>query len=228
MYGMSSIDLSGTVHGQPLKPFFLGFDRLSYNFDELLKIWASKKTNMNISKFYTSKKESFRQRLKTACDIATAMKYLHGKNIIHRDLKPTNIGFNSEGQLKLFDFGLATKLHPKDRLSNGRYKLDGGIGTCRYMAPEVAAYEAYNELADVYSFSIVLWEIVTLEKPYKNLNCKEWFQQVVVEGVRPDIDEYWPTKLQYLLKCCWSKEINERPSFDVIIDALEEIQHSCL
>ena len=59
MYGMSSIDLSGTVHGQPLKPFFLGFDRLSYNFEELLKILASKKTDMNILEFYTSKKESF-------------------------------------------------------------------------------------------------------------------------------------------------------------------------
>jgi len=137
------------------------------------------------------------------------MKYLHDKNIIHRDLKPANIGFNSEGELKLFDFGLATKLHSKDRLSNGRYKLDGGIGTCRYMAPEVATYEPYNELADVYSFSILLWEIDTLEKPYKNLDCKEWFQQVIVEGKRPVIDEYWPTKIQYLLKRCWSKEINE-------------------
>jgi len=144
---------------------------------------------------------------------------------MHRDLKPSNIGFDGEGNLKLFDFGFASKLHPKNHLSNGKYKLDGGIGTCRYMAPEVARYKPYNELADVYSFSILMWEILALEKPYKNLSCNEWFQQVVIEGKRPDIDGSWPTKLQYLLKCCWSKEINERPSFDIIIDALDEIQH---
>jgi len=118
------------------------------------------------------------------------MKYLHDNIIIHRDLKPTNIGFNSEGQLKLFVFGLTTKLHPKDHLSNGRYKLDRGIGTSRYMASKVRAYEAYNELANVYSFSILVWEIVTLVKPYKNLDCNESFQQVVVEGKGQVIDEY--------------------------------------
>jgi len=155
--------------------------------------------------------------------IATAMKYLHRKNIMHRDLKPANIGFDSQGKLKLFDFGYATKLLPKDRLPHHKYKLDGGIGTCRYMAPEVARFEPYNELADVYSCGILLWEILVLEKPYKDHCCKKWFQTVVVQGKRPDIKESWPTKLQYLLKCCWSEDINKRPCFDIIIDVLEEI-----
>jgi len=62
------------------------------------------------------------------------------------------------------------------------------------MAPKVGAYETYNQLADVYLFSILLWEIVTLEKPYKNFECNEWFPQDVVEGKWPVIDEYWPTE----------------------------------
>jgi len=74
------------------------------------------------------------------------MKYLHEKNIMHRDLKPANVGFDSHGKLKLFDFGYAAKLLPKNQLSDGKYRLEGGIGTCLYMAPEVAKYLNYNEL----------------------------------------------------------------------------------
>jgi len=91
------------------------------------------------------------------------------------------------------------------------------------MAPEVATYKPYDKMADVYSFGILMWEIISFEKPFKNLNCNEWFQQVIIRGNRPDINESWPTKLQYLLKYCWSEEINERPSFDIIVDALYEI-----
>jgi len=107
IHGTSSIEASQSVSGQFEKPFFLVFDMLSYNFETLLEIWATKKKNINC----LSKKELFQQRIKIACDIATAMKYLHNKNIIHRDLKPANIGFDTEGHLKLFDFGFATKLY---------------------------------------------------------------------------------------------------------------------
>jgi len=223
IYGISTVEPSQPGSEPSSQPLFIILDRLSYDLDKLLKVWASKKNNINILKFQACKDESFRQRLKAARDIASAMKHLHKKKIMHRDLKPANIGFDSQGELKLFDFGYATKLQAKDRLPGGKYKLRGGIGTCRYMAPEVARYEPYDELADVYSFGVLLWEMLTLEKPYKNFDCEEWLQKVVIEGKRPEINKSWPDSLQTLLSCCWSGDIDERPSFDIIIDVLDEI-----
>jgi len=213
IHGVSSKKTSHLGSNQSLKPFFLIIERLSYSLEDLLKVWASKK------KF---KEEFLQQRLQVIGNVATAMKYLHEKNIMHRDLKPENVGFDSQGKLKLFDFGYAVKLLPKYRLSDGKYRLKGGIGTCRYMAPEVAKYENYNELADVYSFSMLMWEIMALEKPYNNIKYKEWFRKVVVEGKRPDIDESWQPKIKTLLSCCWSEDVSERPSFDIILDILGE------
>jgi len=114
----------------------------------LLKVWASEK------KF---KEEFFQQRLQVVRNVATAMKYLHEKNIMHRDLKPANVGLGSHGKLNLFDFGYAVKLLPKNQLSDGKYRLEGGTGTCFYLAPKLATYENYNKHADVCSFSMLMW-----------------------------------------------------------------------
>jgi len=223
IHGMSAIRTYQSGSNISTQHFFLVLDRLLYTLGDLLKIWVSKKNISDIFKFQTFKDDSFGQRLKIALTIATAMKHIHEKNIMHRDLKPENIGFDSQGKLKLFDFGFATKLLAMDRLYDGKYKLEGGKGTCRYMAPEVARHESYNELADVYSFGILLWEILALEKPYKSLDCTEWLNKVIFNGMRPNIDNYWPAKLQHLLSSCWSEDINERPNFDIIVDVLDEI-----
>ena len=211
IHGRSSIEASQLGSNRSAQPFFLVLDRLTYTLEDLLKVWVPKKNNDNTLKFQSFKYlVSLRQRLKIAFNIATAMNHLHKKNIMHRDLKPGNIGFDSQGKLKLFDFGYAIKLLQNDHLPDGTYKMEGGIGTCRYMAPEVARYYSYNELADVYSFGILMWQILTIEKPYKNLSCDEWFQQVVIEGKWPHSIGFLLTKLQYLLKCCWSEDIKER------------------
>jgi len=61
-----------------------------------------------------------------------------------------------------------------------------------------------------------------LRNPLRTIVVK-MVSKVVVKRKRPDIKEFWPTKLQYLLKCCWSEDMNERPCFDIIIDVLDEI-----
>jgi len=142
---------------------------------------------------------------------------------MHRDLKPANIGFSPDNELKLFDFGFAVVLEPSSRLPNGRYNLEKGKGTCRYMAPEVAKLQPYNELADVYSFGIVLWEVLALEKPYQTFTIEEWAKKVIVDGARPKLNETWPDEIQRLLAYCWSEDLNKRPTFDVVIDVLEDL-----
>lgn len=101
------------------------------------------------------------KRLAVAHDIACALEYLHEKRIVYRDLKPTNIGFDINEEVKIFDFGLARYLPPPvTHLPNEVFAMNHA-GTDGYVAPEVYT-EQYNAKADVYSFAVVFWEMMSL------------------------------------------------------------------
>lgn len=158
---------------------------------------------------------------------ASAMCYLHHDAspsgvILHRDLKPDNIGF-SNGSLKLMDFGLA-KVMPRSTMENKTYKMTGDTGTLRYMAPEVAVHKPYNEKADVYSFSLIFWQVLTLQRPFEGMNSDEYFEQVVKRHVRPIIDPQWPVELGELLARCWHRKPHHRPNFPEIVDCIDELK----
>lgn len=103
------------------------------------------------------------ERLIAAYDLSSAFRYIHKNRIVYRDIKPENIGFDVRGDVKLFDFGFAREMLPKDRVvGTNCYNLTALTGSMRYMAPEVALKKPYNEKADVYSFGILLYEIVAL------------------------------------------------------------------
>jgi serine/threonine protein kinase len=101
-----------------------------------------------------------------ALQIAAGLKYLHSHNIIFRDLKPANIGFDVRGDVKLFDFGLA-RIMPDDGCPYTDTFFMSGAGSPRYMAPECLTFgESYNMKADIYSFAIILWEMLSASQPY--------------------------------------------------------------
>jgi hypothetical protein len=92
---------------------------------------------------------SYKRGLRICIEFACALDYLHHSfhsdfKVIHRDLKPDNLGFTSSGVVKLLDFGLCTVI-PKSENVDEVYELTGGTGSMRYMAPEVARNEKYNE-----------------------------------------------------------------------------------
>lgn len=102
------------------------------------------------------KKISYMDVLKCARSLADALAYCHGRAIpnvvvLHRDLKPDNVGFTLDGTVKLIDFGLA-RIVENASVSNEVYEMSGETGSLRYMAPEVADCQPYNQKADVYSF----------------------------------------------------------------------------
>eukprot|EP01156_Anaeramoeba_ignava_P002310 Anaeramoba_ignava/a218058_48.p1 GENE.a218058_48~~a218058_48.p1 ORF type:complete len:291 (+),score=100.80 a218058_48:7-879(+) len=122
---------------------------------------------------YQAKLKAKKLRLKKdtiisyAIDIAEGMKYLHDKGVIHRDLKSGNILITNENHLKIIDFGLA-------RYKAGETDITGemtiNIGTPNWMAPEILRGESdYTPKVDVYSYGLVLWEMVYREIPYKKL-----------------------------------------------------------
>jgi serine/threonine protein kinase len=156
------------------------------------------------------------------------MLYLHQNKIIYRDIKPDNIGFDMNGTLKLFDFGLAKELRPHKMLENGTYNLTGRTGSRRYMAPEVAMNKAYNSTADVYSFGILLHELCSLDKPFDGYTEAQHMDLVVIGGKRPLISHhgshrFWPDSVRKLMEHCWLDDLHERPSFVEVIQILQSL-----
>ena len=154
--------------------------------------------------------------------MAKVLEYMHGLNLVYRDLKPNNIGFDPNGNLKVFDFGLARPLpKTKDSKRSDVFKMSGKAGTVRYMAPEVFLKQPYNETADVYSFSHLLWEILTLEKPYDGFSRRMHHDQVVREGRRLYVSPSWSPNLCDAIDAGWAQNIADRPSITILIAMLQ-------
>jgi len=159
--------------------FFICLDPLYETLEDKLVQWrieACKKGYRNQRFFRSNSRivknntEIIKRLEETVMGIVNGMEYLHTNNIIYRDLKAGNIGFDEKTkQVKLFDFGLARiVLSDEDNMTNSKNKtgqsrlMTRKIGTPRYMAPEIARGESdYGFGVDVYSFSILLWQIVT-------------------------------------------------------------------
>ncbi|KAG7022742.1 Serine/threonine-protein kinase STY46 [Cucurbita argyrosperma subsp. argyrosperma] len=154
--------------------------------------------------------------LKVAIDVSKGMNYLHQNNIIHRDLKAANLLMDENEVVKVADFGVA------------RVKAQSGVmtaetGTYRWMAPEVIEHKPYDHKADVFSFAIVLWELLTGKLPYEFLTPLQAAVGVVQKGLRPIIPKHTNPKLAELLEKCWQQDPSCRPDFSEIIDILLQI-----
>jgi serine/threonine protein kinase len=131
---------------------------------------------------------------------------------------------NFLGDVKIFDFGLAKELDPTKSNADGMYLLTADTGSPRYMAPEVASGKPYNELADVYSFSILLWQILSLETPFEGYTMTMFQKKVVQGGARPVCNTKWPVSIQDLMKRGWAAPKN-RPSMSEVGECLRDEMH---
>uniref|UniRef100_A0A6S8IK00 Protein kinase domain-containing protein n=2 Tax=Amphora coffeiformis TaxID=265554 RepID=A0A6S8IK00_9STRA len=155
---------------------------------------------------------------KVACGSARGMNYLHsGKPpVLHRDLKSANILLDESYTPKVCDFGLS-RLKAQDR------SMTGNCGTVQWMAPEVLANQAYNEKADIYSYGIILWELLTRQCPYDDMSAIQCALAVLNRNHRPEIPRWCPPALQVLIRSCLKKNPEERPNFTEILQALDEM-----
>jgi serine/threonine protein kinase len=132
------------------------------------------------------------------------------------NIKKQNIGFDIHGNVKVFDFGLAKSLR-EDRLSHGNYyNLTANVGSIPYMAPEVALGKPYNEKCDVFSFGILMYEIMSLRSPFSKAIMKNYIKLVVKEGKRLCIKEGWPSMTKVIMKSSWMSSPCIRPRMEKI------------
>ena len=122
------------------------------------------------------------------------------------------IGFDFGGTLKIFDFGLAKELDPRQKLQDGNYKMSGATGSRRYMAPEVALSQPYFLSADVYSFAILLWEVMSFEKAFWELSVEQHKEEVIRGEKRPKLSKQWSGLIHNLFESCWHKDPLQRPA----------------
>ena len=155
-------------------------------------------------------------RVKIATDCAAAMAYLHRKSILHRDFKSKNLLVGPEWRVKVCDFGFARKIAPKNEYMTL-------CGTDEWMAPEVMLGEKYDEKADVYSFGMVMIEIITRNKPLERPNASTPYDYEKLKNMTPPTCPYELFKICIL--CSQFYPIN-RPTVFEALDMLKALNKS--
>ncbi|XP_045911611.1 raf-1 proto-oncogene, serine/threonine kinase a isoform X1 [Micropterus dolomieu] len=169
------------------------------------------------------------QLIDIARQTAQGMDYLHAKNIIHRDMKSNNIFLHEGLTVKIGDFGLATV---KARWS-GSHQVEQPSGSILWMAPEVIRMQdnnPYSFQSDVYSYGIVLFELMTGELPYSQTANRDQIIFMVGRGyLSPDLSKLYkncPKAMKRLVADCIKKSKDERPLFPQILSSIELLQHA--
>jgi serine/threonine protein kinase len=213
--------------GPCTESYFLVLERMQETLGSRLKIWMDReRMTQGIMGCVGGAKRAeqlYIERVEVSYDIASAMQYLHSRKIMYRDLKPDNVGFDSNNVVKLFDFGLAKELKEEDKTSKGLYRnMTGMTGAIRYMAPEVGTGNPYNESADVYSWSMLMWFILALEPPFGLYTEDMIMDRCWVKGYRPVIFRRWTPNIQDLIRSTWDANPSKRVSFLQVTLALKQ------
>jgi len=145
-------------------------------------------------------------------EVATGVAYLHDSGVIHRDVKAANVLLDEKQHAKVTDFGISTNFGVEHTAETGTY---------RSMAPEVISHQKYDYKCDVYSFGVLLWEIVHQQIPFEEDNALQAAFAVAMEekrpciNPRPDLETFGE-----LISACWAQSPTTRPDMDLVVRRL--------
>ena len=159
------------------------------------------------------------RRWEIAIGIAKGLAYLHGRNILHRDLKSMNILLN-EHQPKITDFGLSRIKIETNTVTTLAHKPSGSI---RWRAPELFKPKAkYTPACDVYSLGMILWELASRAIPFSDEKDDQMVISWIKDGEQETMPDDCPSAFAELIKACWHKNPDERPSAEALVSLLEK------
>ncbi|OQR73917.1 fibroblast growth factor receptor 2-like [Tropilaelaps mercedesae] len=159
-----------------------------------------------------------------AYQIASGMEYLASKKCIHRDLAARNVLVVDNVVCKIADFGLARDLHDYGyyrKTTNGRLPV-------KWMAPEALFDQVYTSMSDVWSFGVLLWEIMTLGgTPYPSMASIENLFELLKAGKRMEQPKNCSSEMYAIMRACWCDNPYERPSFTTLRAWLDTQLSAC-
>ncbi|KAK0572804.1 hypothetical protein LWI29_037565 [Acer saccharum] len=164
---------------------------------------------------------ALKSAVKQALDVARGMAYVHGLGLIHRDLKSDNLLISNDKSIKIADFGVA-------RIEVQTEGMTPETGTYRWMAPEMIQHRPYTQKVDVYSFGIVLWELITGMLPFQNMTAVQAAFAVVNKGARPIIPNDCLPVLGEIMSRCWDPNPDVRPPFSEVVRMLEHAEYEIM
>ncbi|XP_035657342.1 fibroblast growth factor receptor 4-like [Branchiostoma floridae] len=163
-----------------------------------------------------SKSLSSQDLTKFAWDVAKGMVFLSSKKILHRDLATRNVLVAADKTCKVSDFGISREGEEYERTAHVRLPI-------RWMAPESLFQRMYTSKSDVWSFGVLLWEIVTLgATPYSGMSSRQVMGHVK-HGYRMEKPPHCDGKLYSIMAACWEEQPTERPSFQQLELSLEAL-----
>ncbi|XP_067042734.1 fibroblast growth factor receptor 4-like [Acropora muricata] len=189
------------------------------SLDKVLK--ASHVPNQNAYTAYTNvwSRLTERELLSIALDVANGMKHLESRLCVHRDLASRNVLIGNGLVAKVADFGMA-----RDVSTDGHY-IKATEGRIPWLWMSIEALKGINTIkGDIWSFGVVLWEIVTLgERPYRGVRGLLELHDLLQDGVRLEKPRHCSQELYDIMLSCWEKCPDDRPTFEELFQILQEI-----
>ena len=165
--------------------------------------------------FAKSNPLDYKAILEIAIQVASALDEAHSAGIVHRDIKPDNVMIRSNGLAKILDFGIAKLSTPKTINEEDATAIKGGtspgmiIGTANYMSPEQAKGKVVDARTDIFSFGVVLYEMIAGELPFEGENALEMIGAILKDAPKP-LNSEVPTEIQKIISKCLRKDRDER------------------
>lgn len=161
-----------------------------------------------------------RERVDLLRQIAQGLRHAHGRDVVHRDVKPANVRVSPDGRARILDFGIAKVLTAEEELT----RTGMSLGTAGYVSPEQLRDVEVDQRADIFSFGVVAYELISGRRPFSGGSISELFYQISHEEpaplreVAPDCDP----DLAAVVERCLAKDRDERyEDFDAVLEALD-------